>query len=277
MLDVEIDLDCFDDAGRRIPTAKSRVFGGGFRAYYCLRQPDHDYAVVLQRLRHVDLAPQSLNPESFTAAVDSLADLIRADRNYARLFEGVHVPFAARCSTAEGDLGRNLEERLLPCVAQAFSTEYPQSHFKATLQGNSKLVSSITLDPRSRYGDLLTAAENQGVVGWYFPQVLQEFDIESQRQQMVDLPVLPGAGVCLSGGLDICASLVGTPGLLINPDAYAPILCLSSYVHADDRLVLLIKSYGPHLEFWCMSQMLTPHSKQVSEQWAGGITIFRPV
>jgi hypothetical protein len=45
-------------------------------------------------------------------------------------------------------------------------------------------------------------------------------------------------------------------------------------MHDDPRLVLLLKSYGPHLEFWCMTQMLTKDVTQVSEQWSGGISIF---
>ena len=277
ILNADNELDYFNAFGRRIPTAKSRVFGSDFNSYYRLNQPVCDYAAILKRGLDCDLAPQTLGPESFTDAANSLAELIRANPNYANLFKGVHVPFVIGGRGPLGDLGRNLEEELLPCVGKAFGAEFPESHFKAVLQGNSKLAASVTLDPRSNYGEFLRVAENQCVVGWYFPQALQEFDIESQRQQMEDLPSLPGTGVCLSGGIDICASLVGSPSLLINSDAYAPILCMSSYVHGDDRLVLLIKSYGPHLEFWCMSQMLTPASKQVSEQWAGGITIYRSV
>ena len=49
---------------------------------------------------------------------------------------------------------------------------------------------------------------------------------------------------------------------------------MSSFVHSDERLVLLLKAYGPHMEFWCMTQMLSKNTTQVSEQWAGGLTIF---
>lgn len=277
MLNSGSTLEYFNVLGRRIPTAKSRVFCSTPQSYYRLKQPACDFAAVLQRSRDCNLVPQSLGLKGFTDAANSLADLIKTNANYGNLFRGVHVPFVAHSRTPLGDLGQNLEKILLPSVSKAFCAEFPESHFRAVLQGNSKLESSVTLDTRSYYGDFLKAVENQGVVGWYFPQALQEFDIESQRQQMEDIPSLPGAGVCLSGGIDICASLVGSPGLLINPEAYAPILCISSYVHADDRLVLLMKSYGPHLEFWCMSQMLTPQLKQVSEQWAGGITIYQPI
>ena len=74
--------------------------------------------------------------------------------------------------------------------------------------------------------------------------------------------------------IDTAAALIGTPGLLINKDTYPPILCLSALKHKDNKLMLCFKAYGHHLEFWCMSQMLTPGIVQVSEQWSGGLTLF---
>ena len=84
-------------------------------------------------------------------------------------------------------------------------------------------------------------------------------------------------GLVLSGGLDTAAAFVGTPGLLINENDYPPVLCLSSIKHEDERLMLCFKSYGHHLEFWGMSQMLTPEITQVSEQWSGGLTLFETI
>ena len=49
---------------------------------------------------------------------------------------------------------------------------------------------------------------------------------------------------------------------------------MSAFVHSDERLILVLKSYGPHMEFWCMTQMLSKHTTQVSEQWSGGLTLF---
>ena len=133
---------------------------------------------------------------------------------------------------------------------------------------------NITLSSDSRYEKLISALDAGPVVGWYFPQALQEFDIQSQRAQMASLPKLEGAEVCLSGGIDICAAVTGVPDLLISDEFYAPILCMSAYIHRDPRLVLLLKAYGPHMEFWCMTQMLTIDTTQVSEQWAGGLSVF---
>ena len=78
----------------------------------------------------------------------------------------------------------------------------------------------------------------------------------------------------LSGGLDTAAALVGSPDLLVNKDDYPPVLCLSALKHSDERLMLCFKAYGQHLEFWCMSQMLSPGQTQVSEQWSGGLNFI---
>ena len=80
--------------------------------------------------------------------------------------------------------------------------------------------------------------------------------------------------LCLSGPVEVATSLIGSPNLLINFDSYSPVLCLSAVQHIDPRLICCFKSYGLHLEFWCLSQMLTKTTKQVSEQWSGGLTLF---
>ena len=80
--------------------------------------------------------------------------------------------------------------------------------------------------------------------------------------------------LCLSGHVDITSVIVGTPDLLIHEEKYPPVLCLSAVQHNDPKLMLCFKAYGHHLEFWCMSQMLTPDVTQVSEQWSGGLTLF---
>ena len=77
--------------------------------------------------------------------------------------------------------------------------------------------------------------------------------------------------------MDISAALISSPELLIDKDHYTPILCMSAYVHKDERLILLLKAYGPHMEFWCMTQMLSKRTKQVSEQWAGGLSLYTKI
>jgi hypothetical protein len=74
--------------------------------------------------------------------------------------------------------------------------------------------------------------------------------------------------------MEVISANIGKPDLLINDEGYAPILTMPSVRHINDCLALALKSYGPHLEFWCLSNELTPGVKQVSEQWAGGYSLF---
>ena len=199
---------------------------------------------------------------------------ISKDINYANLLNGVYVPFIYKREVRGADLGLELVDSLLPKLQKSFLDRFPESNFKAILQSQKKIENNIKLDKNSRYQNFVSLSETKPVIGLYFPQALQEFDVESQRNQMTSLPELNDLNICLSGGMDVCAALIGTPDLLISENFYAPIPTLSSYVHEDQRLILMIKAYGPHLEFWCLSQMLNMDTTQVSEQWAGGLTIY---
>lgn len=263
----------FNQYGRRVPRDSDRVFGKKPSFYYRLEQPANNYIEILERSRKQGLAPAALDPDKFEESSERLLAILRADLNYANLLKGVHIPFVYQDEKSL-DLGTDLEETLLPSIQETFKTKFPDSHFKAVLQSNSKLPEHISIDPRSKYQNFVQASRKGGVVGWFFPEATQEFDVESQRAQMAALPALQGAEICLSGGKDICAALIGSPDLLVSSDYYTPILCMSAYVHSDPRLVLLMKAYGPHMEFWCMTQMLTKDTTQVSEQWSGGLSVF---
>jgi hypothetical protein len=264
----------FDENGRRIPTDGMRVFAKVPSHYYQISPQVIDYSRILDRSKKYGFSPAGVTAEEFKSRAEALLEKLRSSTAYGELLNGAHIPFVYKRDAVKIDLGEDLENNLLPGLKRSFNDRYPESHFKAILQSNSELKGNISLHPDSRYEQFVGASETSPVVGWYFPQALQEFDVESQRNQMKLLPAGEGFDLCLSGGMEMCAALAGSPELLINEDHYAPILCLSSYVHRDDRLVLLLKSYGPHMEFWCMTQMLTTDIKQVSEQWAGGISVY---
>ena len=267
-------MQFFDDNGRRVPGKDARVFGSTPSFYYKLNQPAIDYELVLDKSKRFNSVPQDETSSGFKSKAEALLEKIKTNDAYANLLKGVKIPFVTGRKEAGADLGEELESDLLPGLKESFNARFPEAHFKAVLQSNSELTGNVSLALESRYQELISAVEAGTVVGWYFPQALQEFDVLSQRSQMASLPEIHGAHVCLSGGVDICAAVAGVPDLLISDEFYTPILCMSAYVHRDPRLVLLLKAYGPHMEFWCMTQMLTRDTTQVSEQWAGGITIY---
>ena len=212
----------------------------------------------------------------FQSKATDLLDSIKKNDDFSKMTNGVHIPFIYSNPNKINDIGTNLEENILPALKDSFTDRFPNSHFKAVLQSDSELKNNISIHPDSNYTNFIDDS-SEGLIGWYFPQVFQEFDIDSQRAQLKNLPNTKGIKLCLSGGMDISAALITSPELLIDKDHYTPILCMSSYVHKDERLILVLKAYGPHMEFWCMTQMLSKHTKQVSEQWAGGLTLYTKI
>ena len=269
-------LKLFDDFGRRLPSNDDRVFGPKPSNYYKLKQPDISYNSILERLKENNLQIKNISSDDFKKHAESLLIKIKETDAFAALLNGVHIPFFYSDENPRSDLGTKLEEKILPALKSSFTERFPEAHFKAVLQSDSELKENISIEPNSGYDAFLDDCSD-GVIGWYFPQAFQEFDIESQRKQMSKFPQNNNLKMCLSGGIDIGAAITGSPDLLIDKDFYTPILCMSSFVHIDERLILILKAYGPHMEFWLMTQMLSKYTKQVSEQWAGGITIYTKI
>ena len=269
-------MKLFDDFGRRLPSSEDRVFGDNPSFYYKLNQPKIDYALILQRAKKYGLCSDDLSLSHFQSKATDLLDSIKKNDDFSKMANGVHIPFIYSNPNKINDIGTNLEENILPALKDSFTDRFPNSHFKAVLQSDSELKNNISIHPDSNYTNFIDDS-SEGLIGWYFPQVFQEFDIDSQRAQLKNLPNTKGIKLCLSGGMDISAALITSPELLIDKDHYTPILCMSSYVHKDERLILVLKAYGPHMEFWCMTQMLSKHTKQVSEQWAGGLTLYTKI
>jgi hypothetical protein len=267
----------FADNGRRLASPSMRVFSNSPSDYYRINQQVNDFQLVLDRIKKNNLISINVDPLDFENRLITLKNKIQNNESFKNIINGVHIPFVYQGLNKNDDLGSDLEDYLLPAMQKSFKEKHPKSNFKATLQGNSVLINNLRIASNSRYEKFIEISNLNAVVGWYFPQALQEFDIVSQRAQMTELPHTDEFAVCLSGAKDICAAIVGSPDILISTDFYTPILCMSSYVHNDPRLVLLLKSYGPHLEFWCMSQMLTKNVTQVSEQWSGGLTIYESI
>ena len=264
----------FNERGRRLLTGPYRVFDAQDLEYYYIQNKEVDLTKTLGNFHTVGIG-EGISLEEFQTSLRELKSRFQSIPALKNLFNGVHVPFIVpKINGAGEDLSYTAVERLLPKLEASFNRYYPEAHFKAIMQGGSTLSGNLSVEDHSRYQTLLNAAVDSDLIGWYFPQALQQFDIESQLKQMEELPHEPG--LCLSGPMEVLSANIGKPDLLINEEGYAPILTMPAVKHVDDKLTLTLKSYGPHLEFWCLSNELTPGVKQVSEQWAGGLTMFVP-
>jgi len=262
----------FDENGRRIPFPGMRVFNEVSSQYYKIKQPSIDFSKILLNSQIFSGVDPDISVYIFQSSCIKLKREMMGNDVLKNLFKGIHVPFICPKSSSEEDIGKELEDISLPAVAASFGASYPSLHFKSALQGEGTLANKVNTRPGARYEDFIKLHKDRTIVGWYFPQALQEYDINSQSAQMETIPWY--RGLVLSGGFDTAAVFVGSPGLLINKDDYPPVLCISGLMHNDSNLMLCFKAYGHHLEFWGMSQMLTPGLTQVSEQWSGGLTLF---
>ena len=258
----------FDGKGWKIPKSFHRTFSDNPKWFYKLGDFSNDEGVILNSLvKYSDLK----RPEDAKKALVELSNNINSDNKIKNLNKGPRVAFALN-KLVINDIGEYIESILLKVLAKSFHDCHPEHHFKAVIQDKTFLKGKLSPTPNTGYSEFIEALRSSNICGYYYPQALQEYSIDSQIEQMEDFK--GNNNMCLSGPLEIGNALIASPNLIINEDHYSPILCLSGVKHIDPRLICCFKSYGLHLEFWCLSQMLTKTDKQLSEQWAGGLTLF---
>ena len=267
----------FNLLGRCNPSKKCRIFSNVPKTFYKIDPFAPDYSAQHDLAVANGLLDTRLSKKIVYECLLSTKSDIRQNLDYKNLFGAVGIPFCFSIPSLGSDLGTALEHDWLPILKKEFERKVFGSYFKATLQGNTKLKDSLSISKNSGYDLFLKKCKIATVAGYYFPTAFQEFDIASQRARISELPELSSLNTCLSGPFEIIYSLLSYPNLLFSQENYSPILCASALEHKDPRMVMMFKSYGPHLEFWLMTQMLTPNKTQVSEQWSGGITIFQSI
>lgn len=264
-----------NNLGRVIPSKKCRVFSQNPKTFYKLNNVAIEYRTQHKTAVSAGLTDAKNDISEIEANLEFIKNQIINSQAYKNLFNATAIPFCLSVPNNGPDFGTELEDHWLPLLKTEFEKQNSGAYFKASFQGNQTLSKNVKPFKGSGYANLLEQISHSTIVGYYFPTAFQEFDVDSQRRRTRDLPKLEVVDLCLSGPCEIVYSLICYPNLLFDKQNYSPILCASSLEHNDPRMIMLFKSYGPHLEFWLMSQMLTPDKTQVSEQWSGGITIYK--
>jgi hypothetical protein len=265
------DKEMFNQIGRRKNTNNYRLFEPEDLTYYQIKNSDITYQELATNYQLTSFFPE-IQVDIFELVCESLKRRLSALRSVAPILNGVCIPFALPRLRERREISEIVLDDYLPFLERSYHTNIRDGRFNVIVQGGSTLMGNLRIAKNSQYENLIESNTTYPLYGLYFPQALQQFDIQSQIRQMAELPTcLP---LCLSGPMEVLSVLIGKPDLLINEESYCPILCMSAVEHVDYRLALVIKSYGCNLELWAMSQMVTPTLKQVSEQWSGGITVF---
>lgn len=269
----------FNSLGRAVPELNSRVFSPDGRTFYKLRQgySVEDYMTLHSKANSYNLIGSNINATDVEIQLNLLKEEINSSKILQNVLCGPMVPFALNTASFKKDLGQQLEQDFLKRVQKSFENHFPNSRFRGTLQGKSTLSGNLNCCKYSGYDDFVFASQSGVVLGFYFPTAFQEYDINSQRARAATIISQSDLNICLSGSIESSYALIVSPNLLSDRDSYSPILCMSAVEYSDPRMVPVYKSYGPHLEFWLLSQMMSPGQTQVSEQWAGGLTIYRQI
>jgi hypothetical protein len=257
----------FDANGSFIPSSAHKVYSSPPSGYYKFNLHRSPSDIVNAICSSPDKSEKDLRH-----GYAELYDEISQDESLSNILRGPIIPFSINRNLST-DIGSILEMDLLPSLNISFLQAYPDAHFKVVTQDKQHLAGRLSPVLGSGYQDLLSSVNNSNIIGYYFPSAFPEFSISSQREafKAISSPL----STCLSGPLEIVSASIINPSLLINTDRYSPILCMSGVRHHDERLEAVLKSYGPHLEFWVLSNVLTPGFEQLSEQWYGGLTIYK--
>lgn len=211
----------FDKHGRRIPPRTlRRAVTKADRRFLFYQHSKLDLAERLNRLFEYFGCGAFITTEDFENRVEQILEGLRNDDNTLALTNGIYLPFALP-QTMVGDYGKVLDEVYLPAVERSYKAQFPRRKFYNHRQG--KLEGRVTIVDGSRH-ERLVEAMNQGVVvGVYFPNCLQGFSVDADREQMASLP----DKFLLAGGFEACASMIAHPDILAR-DLHTPLLDLAA-------------------------------------------------
>jgi len=258
----------FDSKGIFIPNSTHKVYSYPPSDYYRFNLDS-----VTNTIKSISQA-NKVSIEKISSSLNELRSDIDQDQFLHNIVNGPSLPFYIQ-RNVKSDIGAILQNDLLPQLDSSFRESFPSSHFKIITQDKQHLSGRLLPTPESGYHAFFDQINSNDVIGFYFPAAFPQFAISAQRQAFISIP--SSLNICLSGPLDIVSAVTSFPTLLINPVHYSPILCMSGVHHVDHRLEAVLKSYGPHLELWILSNLLIHGLEQVSEQWYGGLTVYKSV
>lgn len=251
----------FDNFGRCVPGVLSTPAHEKTRRYFACVQPEVDYGAIHGRLsRHLGGGDQ-IDAEAFEARARAIIASLKADEAHKGITDGVFVPFYLPAG-AVADVGAEIERKYLPAVKGAYEEAFPErsfdNHCSIPLDGR------LSVADQGRHAVLLERLAGETVVGVFFV-ALTEYSIPAARERVEQLP----ERFLLAGGLDTCAALIGSPGLLLREDGYPPVLWFGGLDSEAADANYHFEAYGYNLT---LNRRV--HFNDAAESWANGIVVL---
>ena len=198
----------FDKNGQRIPkdlSADIRNINWGFQLDQPKLKTEIDYAKRIQQLYEYLGLDAEVTGKQFKTETERLLALIQKDSQIANIIKGVYLPVILPQLINE-DLGTVLEQ-YLKTVQKNYTKTFDGRGFLNNCNGT--LVGKVNTVDQSRHNQLVERMKQGLVIGIHFPNALQGFSINADREQMSTLP----NGLILSG-LDTLIALMMYPDIL---------------------------------------------------------------
>jgi len=211
-----------DFKGRRISHDLRTTVCDANRGFHLERprlEAEADYVNRLRRLHECLGIDTRITPDEFCQEIGRLLALIQGNRQIANIANGVFLPVVLPKLVTE-DLGAELELYLAGVgnsYAKIFSDRKFYNYRKGELDGKVSIVGG------SRHKQLIRRMKQEPAIGIHFPNPLQGFSVEADREQMATLP----EGFILSG-LDTAIAMVMYPDILVR-DCHTPGLDLATF------------------------------------------------
>ncbi len=207
----------FNKNGRRIPPQglKARVCDPDKNFY--LEQPrmetEADFAKRLERLCRWVGIETGISAKQFKTEAEVQMELIHGNSQTANLLNGVCLPIILPQVAATSNLGEIIEEFMKP-VETSYANAFPDRKFINYRKG--ELAKQVSIAEGSRHNELVEKMKQGSFVALYFPNPLQGFSVEAQREQAGTLP----ENFALSG-LDTIIAMIIYPDILAR-DGHTP-------------------------------------------------------
>jgi len=221
----------FDKNGRCIPQDLSAGVcdpDQDFRLHQPKMEQKGDYANRIMRLQsgfagilsNLDLG---IIAERFQQETERLLALIRNTSQIANITNGVWLPLVLPKMETD-DVGAELE-RYFEVVSKSYVETFDNRKFYNHRKGT--LANQVSIIDGSRQDQLIERMKQGPVIGILFPNSLQGFSINAQREQMVTLPevfILSGLDIAIAMAMypDVLARDHNTPGLALSAFSWRP-------------------------------------------------------
>ena len=251
----------FDNYGRFIPKENSYPVHIKTRRYFQIKPLNINYEKIYNKIKNFLDPNTSLSLDDFKQKSENILKKLKDNNNLSNIVKGVGVPFFMPKRKHE-DIGNELTKNYLFSLKNSFKDENPNYEFTNHCKDN--LIDSITVHNKSKHDEFIKKLENEIIVGYYFPALL-EYSFSAAHETLTRLP----DNFYIAGGYDTCAAFIGSPNLLLNEDSYPPLLWMTALKSNKLDIGYHIEAYGHDLNF-----NKRPHLGNVAEYWGHSLVVI---